>query len=323
MDKRSTSERAHGISLLIPTQNAELTVELCIRSFVHYPDEIIVVDNGSTDGTKEIVKELEKEFDHLSFYDCPELPDLHHNRQFALEKSRFNWIARLDSDYVAYTSGDNDIRDLRKLVLAAPRTEPPSTFRIKQFSLTRDCNTVGIERSEKPEGRGKYVQGGWSELGARIIQYFSGMSFARVNKRWEGVPGQETFLSRTLDRAYWMHCDFKRPVDYLLRSERTNWREHGDFDRYPTLREYLRAVLPEKYGTECLKKAALMYMKQEFDPWVRPYDPATMPPYPETVELAAKGQLQLFSGSIVSRILPNQPRSTAHQPTAIREKNDV
>lgn len=323
MGKRAISGRAHGISLLLPTQNAELTVELCIRSFVHYPDEIIVVDNGSTDATKEIVRELEREFDHLSFYDCPDLPDLHHNRQFALEKSRFNWISRLDSDYIAYTSGENDIRRLRELVLAAPRTDPPSAYRIKQFSLTRDCGTVGIDRSEKPEGRGKYVQGGWSELGARIIQHFNGMSFARVNKRWEGVPGQDGFLSRTLDRAYWMHCDFKRPVDYLLRSERTNWREHGDFDRYPTLREYLRAVLPEKYGTERLEKAALRYMKQEFDPWVHPYDPATMPPYPETVELAGEGKLQLFSANIVSKILPGSSRTMSARETASREKDDV
>ena len=50
--------RKRGISLLVPTQNAESTVELCLKSFMDFSDEMIVVDNGSTDNTISIVKNI-------------------------------------------------------------------------------------------------------------------------------------------------------------------------------------------------------------------------------------------------------------------------
>ena len=133
------------------------------------------------------------------------------------------------------------------------------------------------------------------------------MKFARIEQRWEGVAGQDELASLTLDRPYWMHCDFKRPLDCLFRSERTNWREHGDFHTYPRLEDYVRAVVPGKYGTPDLEEAAAVYMAREFDPWVRPYDPETMPPYPETIVRAATGELRLISGSTVSGVLPKMP----------------
>ncbi|GAH90210.1 unnamed protein product, partial [marine sediment metagenome] len=48
-------KRKKGISVLLATQNTEKTVELSIRSFIDFTDEIIAVDNGSKDKTVEIV----------------------------------------------------------------------------------------------------------------------------------------------------------------------------------------------------------------------------------------------------------------------------
>ncbi|HUT21012.1 MAG TPA: glycosyltransferase, partial [Anaerolineae bacterium] len=81
--------RPNGISVLVACQNSARTVELCLRSFLSFGDEVIVVDNGSTDGTRDIVRQFAAEHDRVQFFDRPELPDLYQNRQFALERSRF------------------------------------------------------------------------------------------------------------------------------------------------------------------------------------------------------------------------------------------
>ena len=81
-------KRKPGISVLIAAQNEEATIALCVRSFLEFGDELIVVDNGSTDYTKDIVRDLRLQYPKkINFFDKPELPDLYQNRQFAFEQS--------------------------------------------------------------------------------------------------------------------------------------------------------------------------------------------------------------------------------------------
>ena len=85
-------KRKKGISVLLPTQNEEKIIKLSILSFLDFADEIIVVDNGSIDNTKEIIKDMAKKYPKIKFFDKPELPDLYHNREFAFKKSQYRWI---------------------------------------------------------------------------------------------------------------------------------------------------------------------------------------------------------------------------------------
>ena len=45
----------NGISLLLPSLNKISTIEACVRSFYEFADETIVVDNGSNDGTVDVL----------------------------------------------------------------------------------------------------------------------------------------------------------------------------------------------------------------------------------------------------------------------------
>ena len=226
--------RKRGISLLVPTQNAEQTVELCLRSFAGFPDEMIVVDNGSTDRTIEIVRDLEGSIPNMRFYDAPHLKDLYANRQYALERSHYNWIVRIDSDYVAYTEGRYDIKKLREKILSTRRTLRPVAYGITQVNLFGDFLHTG-----KPEPSLKARNGvapPINYLPARIVQHFPGMRFQRLG-RWEGVRFQRYLNHVRIEEPYWFHCTFKSDMSLFFRSERTNWREVGDFDKYPTLQD--------------------------------------------------------------------------------------
>src|SRR4030042_3432769 len=59
------------ISVTIPTYNERGVLEECIESLgaqTHPDFEIIVVDDGSTDGTLEILKNLSKTLDNFKFF---------------------------------------------------------------------------------------------------------------------------------------------------------------------------------------------------------------------------------------------------------------
>ena len=273
--------RKKGISLLVPTRNAEQTVEMCIRSFAEFPDEIIVVDNGSTDSTKTIVRDLERKIPHLRFYDVPDLPDLYHNRQYAFEQSTYNWIVRIDSDYVAYTEGPRDIRQLRKRILETKRTFPPTAFGITQVNLFGDFWHTG-----RPVASVKLYNGVAPPIGnlpARIVQHYPGIRFQRLG-RWEGVRFQRHLRHVRIEEPYWFHCTFKSEKSLFLRSERTNWREVGDFERYPTLMEYIQAIIPQKYGTDNFEDACRVYIENKVRPRIEQYDPEKYYPYPKIIQ---------------------------------------
>jgi hypothetical protein len=57
-----------GISLIIRAKNEELNIRLCIESVIDLVDEVIFVNNNSTDNTLKIIEELENKYIHLKVY---------------------------------------------------------------------------------------------------------------------------------------------------------------------------------------------------------------------------------------------------------------
>jgi glycosyltransferase involved in cell wall biosynthesis len=81
-----------ALSVVIPTFNEAQNIATCIESVEGLADEIIVMDNFSTDGTAEIARSLkasvfEREFDNFSV-----------NKNSAIEKTAHEWILLLDAD---------------------------------------------------------------------------------------------------------------------------------------------------------------------------------------------------------------------------------
>lgn len=280
----------HGISLLVPTQNSERTVELCLRSFATFADEIICVDNGSNDNTISIVQDIKNDLPHLRFFNLPHLKDLYENRQYAFSHARYNWIVRIDSDYVAYTSGEYDIAKLRKFILSRRRTLWPITFSITHVTLFRDIYSTGIPREYRlHQNAGKHVMSPISTLQTRIIQRFKGMRFQRLG-RWEGVRFQKFLRKIQIPKPHWFHCQWKSDMDLFYRSERTNWREYGDFTSYPTLQHWMNKIIKEKYGTFNIDRACEIYIKNDIEPFLMKYDEKKYFPYPEILRKIIENQ---------------------------------
>ena len=95
------------ISLCMIAKNEEDCIAESLNSVKDLVDEMIVVDNGSTDHTKEIAKKCGATvFDHTWKEDFSEA------RNFALEKAKGEWILILDADEVIAKKDHDRIRKL-------------------------------------------------------------------------------------------------------------------------------------------------------------------------------------------------------------------
>lgn len=95
-------------------KNEEKSIGHCLRSIKPLVDEMIVVDTGSTDGTKDIAKVF-----GAKVYDFEWSDSFSDARNFSLSKASGKWILVLDADE-AISSSDFD--KLKKLVRTSTRT---------------------------------------------------------------------------------------------------------------------------------------------------------------------------------------------------------
>lgn len=81
------------LSVVLATRNEESNIGPCLESVKDIADEIIVVDESSTDKTREIAKR-----NGAKVYKVEHEPIFHITKQKALEKASGDWILQLDAD---------------------------------------------------------------------------------------------------------------------------------------------------------------------------------------------------------------------------------
>lgn len=113
------------ISVVCPTWNSEKHIERALRSIFYQkdkPDEVVVVDDGSTDNTVPILKEWRRRFE-ISGIDFLIVEETHHgpgmSRNIGIQRSSHQWIAFLDSD--DYWVPEK-IRTVRRVIVANPES---------------------------------------------------------------------------------------------------------------------------------------------------------------------------------------------------------
>lgn len=95
------------ISLCMITKNEEKYLEKCLNSVKNIIDEIIIVDTGSKDKTKEIAKKF-----NAKIYDFEWNHSFSEARNFSLQKATKDWILVLDADE---TISDKDSEIIKKI----------------------------------------------------------------------------------------------------------------------------------------------------------------------------------------------------------------
>lgn len=85
------------VSVIIPCYNLAHMLARAVESAVGQADEVIIVDNNSTDDTKHIAKRLEVEYPIVHYTNCPE-QGVAYARNYGVRLAKGQYICCLDSD---------------------------------------------------------------------------------------------------------------------------------------------------------------------------------------------------------------------------------
>ncbi|WP_300685365.1 glycosyltransferase [Chryseobacterium sp.] len=97
------------ISLCLIVKNEEKVLGRCLESAIKFADEIIIVDTGSTDRTKEIAQQFTDKI-----FDFEWVNDFSAARNFAFSKAVMDYQMWLDADDVVPEKSVAEINDLKK-----------------------------------------------------------------------------------------------------------------------------------------------------------------------------------------------------------------
>lgn len=87
--------RMHTLSVCMIVKNEEEVLSRCLASAVQFSDEVVVVDTGSVDKTKEIARQYTEKV-----YDFAWQDDFAQARNFAFSKGTCDYLMWLDADDV-------------------------------------------------------------------------------------------------------------------------------------------------------------------------------------------------------------------------------
>lgn len=113
------------LSALIVCKNEEIFVEDCIKNIEPFVDEIIFVDNNSTDRSKEIAEKHEK----VKVFSYPETQNMGELRQFSLDQAKGEWIIQIDCDEMYSTD------DMKSILEAINAPGEAISFRVGYYNV--------------------------------------------------------------------------------------------------------------------------------------------------------------------------------------------
>jgi dolichol-phosphate mannosyltransferase len=153
------SIRKKAVSIIIPTLNEALNLEILVSKINKYLKkniyEIIIIDDNSVDGSKEVLLKIKKKNPYLRFYIRNKKPDLSQSCQLGFKKSKFDNIIVMDSDlqhdpkYLpgminVFFSTENDFliatRNFSKEIMSQPRFIL-SFILVKIINILLGCRT--------------------------------------------------------------------------------------------------------------------------------------------------------------------------------------
>ena len=152
------------ISLCMIAKNEEQYLEQCLRSVKDIIDEIIIVDTGSTDKTKEIAKKF-----NAKIFDFKWVDDFSAARNECLKHAAKDWILVLDADEVLDKEGANTIMELIN-------DKKNDAFMLLQKNYTNESSIAGFVNEEHKKNNITYA-GWYGSFIARLFRSKKGYKF--------------------------------------------------------------------------------------------------------------------------------------------------
>jgi glycosyltransferase involved in cell wall biosynthesis len=250
-------------------------------------DEIKIVDNGSTDGTYQVLQQIASSNTKLVSLWRRDDPDLCSLSNLVLDHTNFRWIFRWDGDMVAHTSGNNTIFHLRDRILSL---DPRYYYLI----YLRHINLSGDLLHQNPEEM-VHVE--------EYIHTYSNRARYVHPGRFEAIKVPKYYRVLFWYEPYGFHVDVKPARRTLLRYFWEDWMELKDYQKYPTLEEYVNKKIEIEFGTTSWEEADKICVQKTFQNHIR-FNQELFGPYPDLLHdhlESHKYELIYKDGKIVGR----------------------
>jgi len=211
------------LSVCIPTFNEQKNIHLPLASTIDIADEIVIIDGGSTDKTREIAASYGPK---VKIYQVDNPANFLVNKQRAIEKARGEWILQLDADEALSPKLKEEIAKLLNL----------------QFDI-RASNFSGYLIPRKNWFLGRYLMKGGVYPDYVLRLYKREGAYFELKNVHENVIIKSKVKSQKSKIGY-----FKNPIlhnadptfkRYLLR-----WNRYNTFDARQLLEEKEKPCLP-------------------------------------------------------------------------------
>lgn len=247
------------ICVLIPTYNNEKTLKRVIDGVLDYTEDIIVVNDGSTDSTKEILRS----YSHIEVIDLPENKGKGNGLKIGFRKAKelgYNYAITIDSDGQHYP---DDI----PVFVEALLNEKEDVLLIGNRNMSQN----GIPKKSSFGNRFSNFWF-WFETGIKLEDTQSGYRLYPLHKipKKYFTPKFE-FEIEIIVRTAWRHIPVKNvPVKVLYDpAERvSHFRPFKDFTRISILNTILVTItllyiIPRNFVNNFKKKSIKRFIKED------------------------------------------------------------
>jgi len=229
---KKPTDKEDGISVFIRLKDEEDWIRCSILSIKDFADEIIVGDNGSEDKSVEIVETLIKEGLNIKLYKCPDMR-INELTNFLLKKASYRWVMKWDADFVARTTGEYSIVNLRKKLMDMDRN------RYYLIMLSHICFSGDLFHQNPDEltHTEEYIYTNSDRL--TFIHLRTSDRKSSFDWTCESLKSPKYYTVIKFDGYYSFHVDVKPADRMLARKYWFNWMRLKDYETFPTLDNYV------------------------------------------------------------------------------------
>jgi glycosyltransferase involved in cell wall biosynthesis len=186
----------HSLSIVIPAFNEEARLPSTLEKVADYLRskdfsfaEVVIVDDGSRDGTAKLVEQWQREHPDVRLLRNPGNRGKGFTVRHGVLEARGEWILTTDADLSA------PIGELDKLIAAVERADASGQLaKIAIGSRALDRTLVGVHQSALREGAGRVFN--------LLMRLVTGLPFRDTQcgfKLFEATAAREIFSRQTLD----------------------------------------------------------------------------------------------------------------------------
>jgi len=305
-----------GITAVVSAKNEGYTIPFCLRSLVGSVDQVVCIDNGSTDDTFIKMLKFKEDFGKQIEVEVLSMPDelLGDCREAGMKFSKYEWHLRWDADMVAKTTGDESFSKLREKILKDDR---PRAIALPRTNIYGDLtHTSKRENIVDP--------------GEPIMVWFNKHVCYEEYGKFDTIKIPYYYRMDQEEKRYYFHCAGLKSIENSMhRFHYFTWRdklniakrknmdiaeELSDFEKFKITREM------KLFDTNDKKSLKFRYQRQLAELHYIKYDTQKYGDYPEILKEEIHNNRERFrviykDGKSYSRIDKEDIDMLEYEPT--------